>query len=116
MAGAGDVAAAEVGEAAPAEAGDVAAADGGEAAPAEAGDVAAADGGEAAPAEAGDVAAAEPDDVAAAEADAAPAPAVPAAGRSGFTTSIYEAPAEPESASTPAAAVHFGLSRVGSPK
>ena len=48
-------------------------------------------------------------------AEPAAAPADPAAGRSGSTTSMYDAPEEPASASTPAAAVHFELRSVGSP-
>src|SRR5207248_7606707 len=50
------------------------------------------------------------------DAAAVAAPDEPAAGRSGLTMSMYEAPAEPASPSTPTAAVHFELSSVGSPK
>jgi hypothetical protein len=40
----------------------------------------------------------------------------PAAGRSGSVTSMYEAPADPASASTAVAAIHFAERRLALPK
>jgi hypothetical protein len=44
------------------------------------------------------------------------APPAPAAGLTGSVTSMYDAPAEPESASTAVAEAHFARSPAASPK